>query len=613
MKKYIKYTAIALPVAASCSCTAEELRPNIVCIVSEDNAKEYMSLFCEGMGAKSPAIEALAAEGVLFENCYSNAPVSSAARSTLISGCYGPRMASHLHRGELMVDMADGMRMFPAYLRDAGYYTVNNAKEDYNIIKGDDVWDESSRAGSWRKRAEGQPFYYVHNLADTHEGQMIKSLEAMKEEVGDYMPVNGVHNQPNFPDTELFEIAYRFYCKRIEQMDAKVGAVVSELEKDGLLDNTIILYYGDNGGILPNSKGYLTEMGLNVPLVVRVPERYKKLINGKIGSRDQRFVSFVDLAPTILEMAGVEVPEDMDGESIWDRDEDDLLFGYADRMGEKYDMVRSVRKGNYKYVRAFQPFNFDALSNNYRYDLPTFQQLREMHEAGELNEIQEKFFKPKGAEMLFDLSSDPYELNDISKEASMQSVLLDLREEMIDWQEDINDMGLYPEYYWIRNAGTATAEYGAKNSDKIKGYLKVANLQLESYSKAKDQIVVALASSDEITRYWALNVCSSFGLEAKEFVSTIREMTKSDKEPINRVRAAEYLALYGFDAPQKVMTETLYSISDPVEAALILNSMTLLSEGDQKVKFTIEMAKLQPSICDNAIVKSALSKHNLLK
>ncbi|MFI3289067.1 MAG: sulfatase [Rikenellaceae bacterium] len=609
MKKYLKYTAIALPVASTLSCAAESIRPNIVCIVSEDNNKEYMSLFCEGMGTKSPAIEALAAEGVLFENCSSNAPVSSAARSTLISGCYGVRSASHYHRGEMMVDMPDGMRMFPAYLRDAGYYTANNAKEDYNIIKGDDVWDDSSRKGSWRNRAEGQPFYYVHNLGDTHEGQMIKTVEAMQKEIGDYMPETGLHLQPNYPDTELFRTAYIFYCKRIEQMDAKVGAVVAELEKDGLLDNTIILYYGDNGGIMPNSKGYLTEMGLNVPLVVRFPEKYKDMLDVDFGSRDQRFVSFVDLAPTILEMAGVEIPKQMDGKPIWDRKEDDLLFGYADRMGEKYDMVRSVRKGNYKYVRSFQPFNFDALSNDYRYLLPTFQELREMHRAGELNATQEKFFEPKGAEMLFDLSVDPYELNDLSKDKSMQNTLLSLRKEMIKWQVENHDIGLIPEYLWIREAGAASTNYGAENSKRITKYLNVANLQLESYDKAKKGIQKALGSSDMLDRYWALNVCSSFGLEAKEFVATIRDIAKNDAEAVNRVRAAEYLALYGFDQPQSVMVEALYSVSDPVEAALILNSMTLLNEGDQNIQFTIEKSKLGAKLPDNALVKSALSKH----
>ncbi len=607
-RAYITGSVATLMGAMGCHA-AEQIRPNIVCIVSEDNTKEYMSLFCEDKGGKSPAIAALAAEGVMFDNCYSNAPVSSAARSTLISGCYGTRMACHLHRGEIMVDMADGMKMFPAYLREAGYYTVNNAKEDYNIEKGDDVWDESSGKGTWRDRAEDQPFYYVHNIADTHEGQMIKTMEQMQDEIGDYMPQTGVHIQPNFPDTELFETAYRFYCYRIEQMDAKVGAVVAELEKDGLLDNTIILYYGDNGGIMPNSKGYLTEMGLNVPLVVRVPERYKGMIDVERGSRDKRFVSFVDLAPTILEMAGVDIPEGMDGESIWDREEGDLLFGYADRMGEKYDMVRSVRKGNYKYIRSFQPFNFDALSNDYRYKLPTFQQLRQMYAAGELNETQEIFFKPKGAEMLFDLSVDPYELNDLSGDESMQGVLRELREEMIDWQEDNNDLGLIPEFYWVREAGTATVAYGKANSAKIKGYLKVANLQLESYDKAQKGIAKALSSDDMVERYWALNVCSSFGREAAEFVTTVRDIAANDSEAVNRVRAAEYLALSGFDKPQKVMVDALYSVSDPVEATLILNSMTLLSEGEQKEIFTIESDKLNETLLSHTLVKSALAKH----
>ncbi len=610
----MKTDLLILPlVALSMTSALAADKPNIVCIVSEDNTKDYMSLFCVGRGTQSPAIEALAKEGVLFENCYSNAPVSSAARSTLISGCYGVRLASHYHRGEMMVDMPNGLRMFPAYLRDAGYYTANNAKEDYNIIKGADVWDDSSRNASWRNRADGQPFYYVHNLGDTHEGQMIKSLEAMQKEVGDYMPQNGVLIQPNYPDTELFRTAYKFYCKRIEQMDKKVDEVVAELKKDGLLDNTIILYYGDNGGILPNSKGYLTEMGLNVPLVIRVPEKYQAWIGGvERGSRDKRFVSFVDLAPTILEMAGVKPPKQMDGKSIWKRTESDPLFGYADRMGEKYDMVRSVRRGNYKYIRTFQPFNFDALSNDYRYQLPTFQQLRQMHQAGELNEIQEQFFNPKsGAEMLFDLRVDPYELHDLSKEKSMQKVLHSLRQEMEQWQLACNDMGLIPEYLWIRQAGAASAEYGVQHSREIGQYLKVANLQLTSYDKASKPLGKALSSSDLIERYWALNVCSSFGLEAKEWVPTLRKMAQSDREPINRVRAAEYLALYGFDAPQQVMTNALYAVSDPVEATLILNSMTLLAEGDQKVTFTIERSQLNKSILHHALVKSALTKHIL--
>ncbi len=614
MKNYLKFTPLVMPLVAS--CTAGEVtkdRPNIVCIVSEDNTKEYMSLFSAGQGTVSPAIEKLAAEGVLFENAYSNAPVSSAARSTLISGCYANRFGCHYHRGEVMVEMADGMRMFPAYLRDAGYYTVNNAKEDYNIIKGDDVWDESSRKGSWRNRAEGQPFYYVHNLADTHEGQMKRSAEKLRAEVGDYMPSEGVRLQPNFPDTELFRLSYRFYCKRIEQMDKKVAAVIAELEKDGLLDDTIIFYYGDNGGIMPNSKGYLTEMGLNVPMIVRVPEKYKDMIDVKRGSRDQRFVGFYDLAPTILEMAGVEIPKAMDGEPFWSKkkgDKDAVIYGYADRMGEKYDMVRSVRQGKYKYVRAFQPFNYDALSNDYRSTMEIYEELRSQYDAGKLNRVQSQFFEPKQAEMLFDLSVDPYELNNLAGDKSLKKVVEDLRDEMSDWMEDCNDIGLLPEFYWNREAGAATSAYVKKHSDRIDDYLEIADLQVEEYNEKK--IREAITSKDPIERYWGLIVCTTFGQEAKGLLPLIKEISKSDKEATNRVRAAEYLAINGYEKPQAVMCEALYSVSDPVEATLILNSMTLLHEGYDREVFTIDAAKLAPALLKHTLAKTALKKHNLI-
>ncbi len=616
IKRVVVATAPLMSVAAVGAAQVAD-RPNIVCIVSEDNTTEYMSLFCEGRGTKSPAVEALAREGILFENCYSNAPVSSAARSTLISGCYGVRMASHYHRAEMMVEMADGLRMFPAYMRDAGYYTVNNAKEDYNVVKGKDVWDESSRKGTWRNRAKGQPFYYVHNLGDTHEGKMIKSLDKLREEVGDYMPSEGIHLQPNFPDTETFRLCYKFYCKCIETMDAKVAKIVAELEKDGLMDNTIILYYGDNGGIMPNSKGYLTNMGLNVPLVVRVPERYKSLVSGEVGSRDRRFVSFVDLAPTILSMAGVDVPEAMDGESIWSKRQDDgdaLLFGYADRMGEKYDMVRTVRKGNYKYVRNFQPFNYDALTNSYRAAMPTYKELYALNKKGKLNEVQRKFFERKSPEMLFDLSKDPYEVNDLSRSKEHASVLSDLRGELNDWMEQNNDMGLLPEFYWIREAGAATAKYGAENSARLKRYLSIANLQTKSYDEAAKGIEQALKSGDPIDRYWGLVVCSSFRYAARaQNLEMIQQIAKSDSEPINRVRAAEYMGLILQQKPQAVMCEALYSVSDPVEATMILNSMTLFSEMNDKrgVKFDIDGSKLSDKLKSHTLVKSALAKHNV--
>ncbi len=602
-----------LPLALLPAAALAQERPNIVCIVSEDNTKDYMSLFMGDKGTQTPNIEWMSSEGMLFTNAYSNGPVSSAARSALISGCYGPRLGSHYHRGEVMVNMPKGTLPFPAYLRNAGYYTANNAKEDYNVVVGKGVWDDSSRKATWRNRAEGQPFYYVHNLADTHEGQMLKTHEQMAKEIEGYTPSCGVDIQPNYPDTQLFKDAYSFYCKRIEQMDKKVGAIIEKLRSEGLLENTIILYYGDNGGIMPNSKGYLTEMGINVPLVIRLPEKLRKEYGVEPRSRDGRFVSFTDLGATILDMAGVEIPQHIDGRSLWDIDpkSEQVVYGYADRMGEKYDMVRSIRIGNYKYVRAFQPFNFDALSNSYRRALPTYEQLHQLHEAGKLNPTQELFFKAKAPEMLYDLSNDPYELKNLATESSMQKVLTTMRRRMSDWQLEINDVGLLPEYYWVREAGADVADYAQQNSKRIASYLDIANLQITTFTKAKSRLSKALSSEDEVARQWAVVVCSSFGKEAESMLPIINRIAKEDRVAANRARAAEYLLLNGYDnsSATKQMLEALYSTADPREAAQILNSMTMLSEGETKIVFTIDRSRVKEAIVNYPIVKSALAKH----
>ena len=133
-------------------------RPNIVWITSEDNSKHYLRLF-DANGINTPNIEKLATQGITFTHAFSNAPVCSVARSTLITGCYAPRIGAQFHRKIQIVPMPDSLKMFPAYLREAGYYTTNNSKEDYNLIKGEDVWDESSKKASWKNGKGINPFF----------------------------------------------------------------------------------------------------------------------------------------------------------------------------------------------------------------------------------------------------------------------------------------------------------------------------------------------------------------------------------------------------------------------------------------------------------------------
>ncbi|MFI3333468.1 MAG: sulfatase [Rikenellaceae bacterium] len=585
-------------------------RPNIVWIVSEDNAKHYMRLFNPEHGVETPNLARIAQCGVLYANAFSNAPVSSAARSTIITGCYGPRLASHYHRGEVMADVVDGLESFPAYLKQAGYYTVNNAKEDYNVNLSPNTWDESSRKGSWRNREKGQPFFYVHNLEETHEGKLLISADKLSEAVENYSGAE-LFLQPNYPDTKIFRDSYKLYCQRIETMDRQVGDLIAKLEEDNLLESTIIFYYGDNGGILPNSKGYLTEVGLNVPLIVCVPQQYEALTHTTAGDRSNNFVSFVDLAPTCLSLAGVDLPEGFDGRSIFDsdREEEEPIFGYADRMGEKYDMVRSVRRGKYKYVRNFQPFNFDALTNGYRYKIEAYQELREMYYNGELNTIQEQFFKPKSPEMLFDIESDPYEVNNLAADPQYRATLISMRAELVEWQRQINDLGFYPEFHLIECAYPSTATYGVEHSDDIDRYIDIANLSLEQKSGRglKRRLKTILKSDDPWDRYWALTTTYSVSEEVRgELYEILYDIAQCDSQLLNRVRAAELLALDKTYEPQHLMLDALYSSENPIEAAMILNSMAVMNQQKDGVEFDIEPNKMDEKVMEHSFVKARL-------
>jgi arylsulfatase A-like enzyme len=431
-----------------------------------------MQLFDEH-GVKTPNIERLAEHGVLFTRAFSNAPVCSAARSTLISGCYGPRMASHYHRRQEKVPMPEGIQMYPAYLKKAGYYTTNNSKEDYNIIKPDNVWDDSSNKATWRNRAEGQPFFHIQNFTTTHESRLFFTDEEMNSD-DTLTQRDECFVFPNHPNTDVFKYTNARYRDKIITLDRQVGDVINELEKDGLLENTFIFYYADHGGVLPGSKGYLMEVGLHVPLVVYIPPNYKHLVNFKPGAQTDGFVEFVDFAPTLLNLAGIDIPEGMDGQAFLGKnisknelEDRNITYGYADRFDEKYDMVRSVRKENLKYMRNYQPFNFDGLWNNYRYRQTGFRQWLELYKKGELNDVQAQFYKTKAPEALYDLNNDPYETNNLAEDPQYKSQLNEMRQELDNWLKSMPDLSFYPEFYLVNNAFDNPVAFGQENKNKI--------------------------------------------------------------------------------------------------------------------------------------------------
>ncbi|MDB2429805.1 sulfatase [Akkermansiaceae bacterium] len=585
----------------SITAHAKQDKPNIVWIVSEDNSAKWLRLYNEG-GAPMPYVERLARVGITFNNAFSCAPVCSVARSTIISGCYAPRLGAQYHRKQATVAMPDGLKMFPWYLRKNGYHTTNNSKEDYNFHPADKkgVWDASSRKANYKNRKPGQPFFHVQNFGTTHEGKTFGDpLKFQLKTDPAKVRLAAYH-----PDTPVFRRSYAHYLDNHMTVDTQIGAFLKKLEIDGLLDDTFIFYYGDHGGVMPGSKGYANESGLRVPMVVSVPKNWQHLAPTPTRTRVDGFVEFVDLSATVLNLAGVEIPTAIDGKpflgkgvTLEELNKRDQSFGYADRFDEKYDLVRTLRKGKFRYSRNYQPFNFDGLYNEYRYKQTPFAQWRELYLAGKLNAAQEQFFKARPAETLYDLSSDPDEVKNLASDPAHQKTLLELRALLQKRLKGMPDLSFYPEPVFLKTATDNPVAFGQKHKSEIAKLIETADLSLKSFEEAKERIATALDSKNPWERYWGLIVCSSFGKQAAPFYEQAKKLAADDAEPLVRTRAAEFLGLTGQQDPRPVLTEVLNATEDHILANLILNTVVVLQ--DSKPGYKFDASKLTASWVNN--------------
>lgn len=574
-------------------------QPNFVWIISEDNSKHHLKLFDEG-GVATPNIEALAKDGVIFENACSNGAVCSVARSTLISGCYAPRIGAQYHRRHTLTTMPNGLKPFPQYLKDAGYTTVNIGKTDYNLkVKMKDVWSGKQV----KNMKKSQPFFVNYSsLKVCHESSGHFKMKAMEE-----TPLTELRKSikipPHHPDTELFRYSYAHYQSRIETMDTEVGEIITKLKAEGVYENTIIFYFGDHGGILPRSKGYAYETGLHAPLVIRVPEKWKHLMPFEKGTRTASPVNFYDFGPSLIKAAGLAVAEGFDGEAFLGKGvtaesiKSRPQFGYADRFDEKYDMVRTLRDGKMKYMRNYQPFNTDGLHNFYRYKSLAYQELRELYKAGKLNAEVALFFQKKSPEALYDLEADPYELNNLAAYSEYAETLKKMRVALATNLKSKNDLSFIPENMMINQFMADPAGKGEAKKEYLSSLIDLADLQLELYETAKPKLLLGLKSDDVLTRYWAGISATYFaqvGLNTGDLSEAVVAQLESEKHLLVKTRLGEYLVHIGDSKGVQVIKEAAYGSGDEVELNLILNSAAMVYEMDRvKFKFQIDEKKLK--------------------
>ena len=556
-------------------------RPNVVFLVSEDNSIHYLKHYGAKFGSM-PNIEKMAKAGLTFNHAFSNAPVCSVARSTLATGILAPRGGFQYHRKSAL---AKGVKPWTALLRKAGYYCANNSKTDYNFAtaKGE-AWNESGRKATWRKRPDKKaPFFYMQSFAVCHESSLHFPAKLMQSEKTK-TPVDQVSLHPYHPDTPTFRYTHARYFDRMTVVDGQMGAVVEKLKSDGLLEDTFVFYFGDHGGVLPRGKGYAYESGLHVPLVVRIPENFKHLADHSRGTRTDGFVSFIDFGPTVLNLAGLPVPDQMNGKAFLGKgttakelESRDEAFGYADRFDEKYDFVRTIRKGKWKYIRNYQGFYPDGLQNNYRYRMLAYAEWRKLHKAGKLNAAQSQFFEPRPAEQLFDLSKDPHEVDDLSQNPALRAVLLDMRSRMSAKVKGINDLSFYPESHMAENALEDGVAFGRKHGQEIGELVDIADLSLIPFPQAEKELTQAMRSNNHWKRYWACISATMHGQSAKSLVPLVKKLLE-DQNLIVRMRAAEFLGSINALDPMPTLLNVLNESVSSQEVLLTFNTVVYLRD-----------------------------------
>jgi arylsulfatase A-like enzyme len=423
------------PQAAEAQTTEAPPQPNILWIVSEDNSP-WLGSYGDTL-ATTPRLDALAAEGIRYTRAYSNAPVCAPSRSALITGAYPIALGTEHMRSGFKIPR--DIRFYPSYLREAGYYTTNNAKKDYNTVDQPDAWDESSRDASYRNRAEGQPFFHIANLGITHESSLHKGSTAVNHDPA------AMQLAPFHPDTPEARNDYAVYYDRLQDLDNQVGDILDQLQADGLADSTVVFYYADHGGAVAGTKRFLTEGGLHVPMMIRVPEQYRHLTTHEPVGTVDRPVSFVDLPATLMQIAGIDPPQHMVGTSLLQTGGNRYVFAYGGRMDERRNLVRSVSDGQYRYTRHFLPHRPYGRRLEYLWKAPLMQSWADEYEAGNLDAVQSAFFEPRPAEELYDTDSDPHGTTNLAGQPEFAGKLDELSGALTAWQIEQRDAGLVPE------------------------------------------------------------------------------------------------------------------------------------------------------------------------
>ena len=544
----------------SAHAESPQQRPNILWLTCEDTGPH---LGCYGDAYSTTLnLDVVAARGTIYTTCWSNAPVCAPARTTLISGMY-PTCTGAEHMRSTAT-LPDGMKMYPQYLREAGYYCTNNNKEDYNLEKPGKVWDESSGKAHWKNRSAGQPFFAVFNFVVTHESQV---------RARPHTPVHDpakVRVPAYHPDAPEVRRDWAQYYDKIAEMDEQAGRRLDELRAAGLEEDTIVFFYGDHGPGMPRCKRWPYDSGLHAPLLIYVPPKFASLRPEPFtpGGRCDRLVAFVDFAPTLLSLCGIEPPKHMQGRAFLGKfalPESEYLYGFRGRMDERYDLVRSVRDKRYVYVRQYMPHRIYGQHISYMFETPTTRIWKRLFDEGKLPPEQSRFWQRKPPEELYDLENDPDEVRNLADSPEHRAVLQRMRGALRDWILQVRDVGFLPECeIHSRSVGSTPYEMGHDPAKyPLERILAAAEAASDLSPQQTPHLVEWLKDSDSAVRYWAALGLLMRGEDAVSGASAQLERMLDDPAPCVRIAAAEALTQF---MPVSTESKSLRVLIDSADA-----------------------------------------------
>ncbi|WP_026776093.1 sulfatase [Polaribacter sp. Hel_I_88] len=588
------------------SFSAQE-KPNILWITIEDTSPQFIG--CYGNeNASTPNIDKLAENGIRFTNAFATGTVCSASRSAIITGVPTFKLGTGNHRSNYPIPTF--IKGFPYYLKQEGYYTSNNEKTDYNIANEkefiDETWDDSSNTATWSKRKDkNQPFFSVFNFAASHQSRtMSMPFDWYEKSVLNYLSEeerignNDFEMPPYFKDSPEMRKQFARVYNSIKLTDKRIGDLLQKLEKDNLLENTIIFFYADHGEGIPRAKTNGINLGYRVPFIIKFPKKYKHLSPwGKEGIVTNDLISFEDLAPTIINLAKGNVPNYLKGRDILTKNnKKNYLLLSSDRADNGPDLTRTITDGRFVYSRNFTPFMPEMRYIRYIEQAEITQQMRLDLKNNQLNEVQTNIFKNRPFEVLYDIDNDIWETKNLAGDQKYKAVLKKMRNQLDADILKAKDI-LFATEYKIEVLSEKETPYQFRLDDKKYPFHKIYKAASLSGKKgnhiAKKQAKL-LSSENEIVRYWA-----SVGLLSQEknilqsYKKELSDALNDSFAPVAITAAAISYDVFGDKKSEEILKK--YSLDDNLNLALLTINYLIYIKDKLPFLETIKKSKNLPS------------------